>query len=192
MRHLLPPVTVTINDASISENGGSTTAIVTRNTDTTNALVITLFSSDTSEATIIGTTTIAAGQTSSSPIVINSVDDAIIDGTQTVTITAAADGHADGTDTVGVADDDVAGFSIVETGGSTSVDEGGTIDAFTVVLDAQPLTNVTLTVVSGDTGEATVNKATLTFTSRQLECGSDRDSDRCGWTPFLTGLRQVS
>ncbi|SHG81512.1 T9SS type B sorting domain-containing protein, partial [Flagellimonas flava] len=51
-----------------------------------------------------------------------------------------------------------------ESGGSTATSESGTTDDFTVVLDSQPLTNVVLTVTSGDTGEGTVDVATLTFT----------------------------
>ena len=39
-----------------------------------------------------------------------------------------------------------------------------TTDTFTVVLDAQPVSDVVLTVTSSDTGEATVNTP-LTFTS---------------------------
>ena len=39
-------------------------------------------------------------------------------------------------------DDDVAGFTIDELDGSTEVDESGTTDTFTVVLDAQPTTDV--------------------------------------------------
>ncbi|MFL3016304.1 MAG: hypothetical protein ACJZ2F_02050 [Acidimicrobiales bacterium] len=35
-------------------------------------------------------------------------------------------------------DDDVAGFTVVESGGSTTVAETGTTDTFTVVLNAQP------------------------------------------------------
>ena len=61
-------------------------------------------------------------------------------------------------------DDDVAGFTIVESDGSTSVDESGTTDTTTIVLDAQPTSDVVITITSGDTGEATVT-STLTFTS---------------------------
>ena len=43
--------------------------------------------------------------------------------------------------------------------------EGGSTDLITVVLDAQPTSDVVLSVVSNDTGEATVSPATLTFTS---------------------------
>ena len=41
----------------------------------------------------------------------------------------------------------------------------GPADTFTVVLDAQPASDVVISVSSGDTGEATVSPATLTFTS---------------------------
>ena len=60
-------------------------------------------------------------------------------------------------------DNDAAGFTITQTGGSTGVAETGTTDTFTVVLNAQPASNVVLTVTSSDTGEATVNSP-LTFT----------------------------
>ncbi|MFL3017785.1 MAG: hypothetical protein ACJZ2F_09725 [Acidimicrobiales bacterium] len=65
---------------------------------------------------------------------------------------------------VATADNDVAGFTIAQSGGSTSVAETGTTDTFTVVLNAQPASNVVLAITSGDTGEATVTSA-LTFTS---------------------------
>ena len=41
----------------------------------------------------------------------------------------------------------------------------GSTDTFTVVVGAQPASNVVISVTSGDTGEATVSPATLTFTS---------------------------
>ena len=41
--------------------------------------------------------------------------------------------------------------------------KSGTTDTFTVVLDAQPASDVVITVVSSDTGEVTVNSP-LTFT----------------------------
>ena len=47
---------------------------------------------------------------------------------------------------------------------TASVDENGTTDNFTVVLTAQPGSDVVLTVSSADSGEATVSPAALTFT----------------------------
>lgn len=66
--------------------------------------------------------------------------------------------------TTTIIDDDTVGFTVTETSGGTTVNESGTTDTFDVVLNSQPLTNVVITDTSSDTGEATVNKATLTFT----------------------------
>jgi len=77
---------------------------------------------------------------------------------------------ADGEDTelqsddVAFVQDDEAGFTITESGGSTSVSEIGTTDTFTVVLDAQPASDVVFTITSSDIGEVTTF-STLTFTS---------------------------
>jgi hypothetical protein len=59
----------------------------------------------------------------------------------------------------------VAGVTVALSGGSTSVSEAGGTDSFTVVLDAQPSSDVVLSVGSSDTGEATVAPAQLTFTA---------------------------
>ncbi|WP_164732948.1 hypothetical protein, partial [Flagellimonas marinaquae] len=68
-------------------------------------------------------------------------------GTQTYDITISVDAAnsdnafdllADQTVSVDNADDDVAGFTIVEEGGVTVTSETGTTDTFTVVLDTQP------------------------------------------------------
>lgn len=57
-----------------------------------------------------------------------------------------------------------AGFSVVETDGDTAVSESAATDTFAVTLNRAPTTNVVLTVITGDSGEATVDKTTLTFT----------------------------
>ena len=101
------------------------------------------------------------------------MDDDLVDGTVTSTVTISVvdavsddnfDAVADQTVSVSTTDDDVAGFTIVELDGSTEVDESGDTDTFTVVLDAQPDSDVVLTITSSDTGEATVTSS-LTFTS---------------------------
>ena len=141
-----PTLTLSILDSSISENAGTSasTVTVTRNTDTTNALTVTLSSDDTSEATVPTTITILAGETSVTAD-LDAVDDTIVDGTQTVTITASANGFIPGSGTVDVTDDDfatltvsIAAATIPENGGTTTVtitrntdpDETLTIDLF--------------------------------------------------------------
>jgi hypothetical protein len=48
---------------------------------------------------------------------------------------------------------------------SNNTNETGTTATFTIVLDAQPTTNVVLNISSGDTGEVTLDLATVTFTN---------------------------
>ena len=47
---------------------------------------------------------------------------------------------------------------------TTSVDESGTTDTFTVVLNAQPVSNVVVNISSSDSSEAIVRPEILTFT----------------------------
>ena len=99
-------------------------------------------------------------------------DDDIIDGSQTSTITVSIDDAnsdddfdavADQTVSVSTTDDDVAGFTVSETEGSTGVDESGTTDIITVVLNAQPASNVVIAISSSDISESSLNSP-LTFT----------------------------
>jgi hypothetical protein len=98
-------VTVTIADASISENGGSTTGTVTRSGDTGGDLTVGLSSSDTGEAAAPASVVIPDGDASAT-FSITGVDDSVFDGTQTVTITPSATGYTGVSDTVDVTDDE--------------------------------------------------------------------------------------
>ncbi len=177
----------TVNDAAgftIVESGGSTSVGESGTTDTftvvlnaqpNSNVVLTVVSGDTGEATV-GPATLTftpANWNTPQTVTVTGVNDDLVDGSQTTTVTVAVDDAnsddnfdpvANQTVSVSTSDNDAAGFTIVESGGSTSVSESGTTDTFTVVLNAQPNSNVVLTVVSGDTGEATVGPATLTFT----------------------------
>ena len=85
-----PSLQITIGKDVISETG-TATATITRNTDTNNELIVTLTSSDTSEATVPNTVTIPIGKTSAI-VTITGVSDGINDGSQSVTIAASANG----------------------------------------------------------------------------------------------------
>ncbi len=87
---------------------------------------------------------------------VTGVDDVLGDGNQNTTITISVDDANS---------DDAYDPLADQTVSATTVNESGTTDTFTVVLDAQPVSDVVLTVVSGDTGEATVTPASLTFTN---------------------------
>jgi len=118
-------MTVVIAADTISENGGSTTATVTRgNTDIESAVVVNLSNGDSSEISIPTTVTILANQASAS-FDINAVDDALLDGSQTVSITASASGYVGGDDSMVVTDHEtvtmvIAVATISENGGRTT------------------------------------------------------------------------
>ncbi|MEZ5940528.1 MAG: SdrD B-like domain-containing protein [Planctomycetaceae bacterium] len=99
-------LTVSINLASMSENGGSSSATVTRSGSTVGNLIVNLASNDATEGTVPASVTILDGQASAN-FTVTGVDDAVLDGTQTVTITASAGGFIAGADTIDVTDDEV-------------------------------------------------------------------------------------
>ncbi len=151
-------LTVSIAAASISEHGGSTTATVTRsNTDNSQSLTVNLAASDATEATVPPSVTIPANHASAT-FTITAVDDALLDGTQTVTVTASASGFESGTGTVNVTDHEtltvsIAAPSISENGGSTTV----TVTRSNTNISQALLVNL----ASSDTSEATVPAAVV-------------------------------
>jgi large repetitive protein len=64
---------------------------------------------------------------------------------------------------VNITDNDVPGVSIVETGGTTDVSEGGATDTYTVVLNKAPTADVTVAITTD--GKTSAAPATLTFTT---------------------------
>lgn len=67
--------------------------------------------------------------------------------------------------TIDIADDLPAGITVNESSGATVVSEAATVDSLTVVLEAQPISNVVLEVGSADAAEVTVTPSALTFTN---------------------------
>ena len=164
----------TEGSTGVTEAGGTDTFTVVLNAQPDSDVVLSIISSDTGEATVTSSLTFtSANWDTAQTVTVTGADDDLVDGTvsstTTISVVDAAsdnnfDGVADQTVSVTTVDDDVAGFTIAETEGSTGVTEAGGTDTFTVVLNAQPDTNVILSLISGDTGEATVTSS-LTFTS---------------------------
>lgn len=79
------------------------------------------------------------------------VNDALIEGSHDFTLgfgavtTDLLGVIANGTHVVTIVDDDFAGVTIVETAGDTEVTEAGPTDTFTVTLNAEPTSDVTIT-----------------------------------------------
>ena len=160
----------------VTEDGDGDDVTIALTAQPTVAVVLAVSSADVGETTATPErlTFTPADWNVAQTVTFTGVDDFVDDGSQTTVVTftvddaasdAAFDGVGDQTVAVTTTDnDDPAGISVVEIGG-TEVDESGSTDAFAVSLAAQPATNVVLTVTSGDVSEATVETATLTFTS---------------------------
>jgi hypothetical protein len=135
---------ISLSNNSISENRGSTTGTVTRNTPTTSPQIVTLASSDTSAATVPDSVIIPVGAVSAS-FLINGVDDAIADGTQVSTITASAANFQAGSAQLIVLDDEVATLRVSLTNSLVREDSGST----TATVTRNTPTNVALTINLG-------------------------------------------
>ena len=160
----------------VSESGTTDTFMVVLASQPSSNVVLDILASDTGEATASPTslTFTTANWNVARTVTVTGVNDSIIDGTQASIITVrvrdassdnAFDPLPDQTVAVQTADNDVAGFTVTQTGGTTQVSEDGTTDTFTVVLTTQPNSNVVLDVLSGDPGEATASPTSLTFTT---------------------------
>ena len=177
-------VTTTDNDTAaftlgaisgtVTEAGSTATFTVVLGAQPDSDVVISVTSGDTGEATVSpATLTFTNGNwNSTQTVTVTGVDDNIIDGNINTTITMAVvdndsddnfDGVANQTVTVTTTDNDTAAFTLGAISGT--VTEAGSTATFTVVLGAQPDSDVVISVTSGDTGEATVSPATLTFTN---------------------------
>ena len=106
-------------------------------------------------------------------VTVTAVDDAVVEGTHTGSIThSAAGGNYDGISISSVVatttDDDNPGVTITESGGSTDVTEltpptATSTDVYDVVLDLQPSGAVTITITTDN--EVDVSPTVLTFTT---------------------------
>lgn len=174
------PVGLVINQSSgfteVAENGGTDTVTVMLAGQPLADVVLTITSSNTGTATVDPATIVFTPSNWNVPqaITVVGVDDAVVDGDQDVIVSAVVDSALSSSEyatassefIVRVLDNDfvIPGFTISESSGSTSVTEDGTNDDFDVVLQAQPVSNVTLNVNSSDASEAVASVSSLTFT----------------------------
>ena len=190
-------LTVSISPASISENGGSATGTVTRsNADIGQSLVVTLGSSDTSEATVPAIATIPANQVSTT-FAILAVDDALLDGKQTATITVSATGFVGDSADIDVTDYEtvtvtVNPAAISENGGTAT----GTVSRSNTNISA----SLVVTLSSSDTSEASVptlivipaNQASTTFTVTAVDDTLLDDTQTVTISASATGYVETS
>ena len=167
-------VTLSGTTATVSETGTTGTFTVVLDAQPTSDVVISATSADTGEATVSPATLTFTNANWDTPqtVTIAGVNDSLVDGNQTTNVTVSVvdgssdddyDSVADQTVSVTTSDDDTAGATL--SGTTATVSEDGTSATFTVVLDAQPTSDVVISATSADTGEVTVSPATLTFTA---------------------------
>ncbi len=175
--------TFTVNPAPgvvITQSGGTTTVTEGGATDT---YTVVLNSQPTANVTIALTSnnqlTTNPSQLVFTPqnwniaqsVIVTAVNDAIAEGNHTGTIThttASTDSFYNnlsaGTVITSITDNDTAGVTIAQSGGTTVVTEGGATDTYTVVLNSQPTANVTINLAPN--GQLTTDVTQLVFTSQ--------------------------
>ena len=173
--YLLAPVpasvtaNITDNDTagvSVVQSGGSTNVTEGGATD---SYTVVLTSQPTADVTITVSPNAQVSRTPTSPlqftagpsgtwnipqtVTVSAVNDSVVEGPHSGVLThAAASGDASyngisiSSVTANITDNDTAGVSVVQSGGSTNVTEGGATDSYTVVLTSQPTADVTITV----------------------------------------------
>ncbi len=148
-------LTLTLASDTESDAAGSnaTTATVTRNTDTTDALLVTIANSDTYDVSAPQTVTIPAGAASVT-FPVGTIDNYVVEGTQVATLTASASGLASGSAALSVTDTNVPTLTVALA--SHTVNE----------TDPNPATYATVT--SNDPQEGTVTVSIVSSLMNKL------------------------
>ena|GEM_PF-3104589 len=166
-----PTVTITESSGStdVTEGGATDTYDVVLDLEPSASVTITL-TPDADVSVSPNPLTFTTGNwNSAQTVTVTAVNDAIVEGSHTGTITHSASGGSYDSASISnvvanVTDNDTASVTVTESSGSTDVTEGGATDTYTVVLDLEPSASVTITITNAD-GQATPSPTPLTFTT---------------------------
>ena len=168
--YLLSPVNGTLTEGSTQTASVDIVLTAAPLTD----IVIDLQSSDLTEATLAtaSVTFTPLNWNTAQTVLLNAVDEFLVDGIQSVSITASINPVSDPAFTslapqtvnLDVQDNDIPGFSLSALAGILTEASSQTA-SLTIVLDAQPTTDVTISVTVSPTDEVTVSAASFTFTN---------------------------
>ncbi len=141
-------------DTSVTE-GGSTDTYTLVLTSAPTAPVTINFTTDSQIQAIAPITFDASNWNISQTVIVRAADDSLAEGNHTSTIAHTVtstdpnyNNFALSNVAIAITDNDSAGVSIVPTGGSTDVTEGGNTDTYTVVLTTQPTAPVTVNFIT--------------------------------------------
>ncbi len=164
-------VTVSASSLTVAE-GGSATYTVVLNLQPTSDVVINVTKSGSSDltATPASLTFTTSNWSTPQTVTVRAAQDAdAVDDAASITHAVVASRSANEYDAVSIAgvavtvtDDETAGVTVSET--TLTVAEGGSA-TYTVVLDAQPTSDVVINVTKSGSTDVTVSPATLTFTT---------------------------
>ncbi len=144
------PVTnlaLSLSPPSVTEGAGPATATLVATPAPTSTMTVALTSSDPLSATVPTSVTILAGQTTVTfPVTV--INDALLNGSRTVLVSASASGYASGSTTLTVNDNETATLGI---GAPATVGEGAGTAAGTLTVSAAPASAVAVALTSSDT-----------------------------------------
>jgi hypothetical protein len=166
--------TVSAISGNTTEAGGTATFTVVLNSEPTGIVTTTVHSSDTTEGSINTSTLVFNAASWNLPriVIVTGLNDDIDDGDVSYSIildtaTSTVDANYDGINPNNVSltnmNDDIAGVTISESDGETTLLEGEGSDSYTLVLDSEPTSDVTLTLSSD--AYSTVSTSSIVFTS---------------------------
>ncbi|MEZ6132203.1 MAG: peptidylprolyl isomerase [Planctomycetaceae bacterium] len=153
-----PTLLAEFDAPTISEDGSATNGQavfrVTRNTATTSALVVNLTATPASGVQLSSSTlTIPAGAASAT-VTVSGVEDSIVNGDRTVSVTATATGFASGSETIVVIDNDTPVLNLAVTSGGTVAEDAGTGAVTATVSRNTSDTSTALVVALAITGDS--------------------------------------
>ena len=150
-----PALTLSIAPGTITEGGAAAVGTVTRNSDTSSALIVQISSSDPTRVAVPASVTIPAASTSAT-FPITPIDNAIADGNETVTITISATGFNDDSANIVVNDDDTPALTLSIIPSTFSEAVGARAARGVVRRNTSKATPLTVTLSSSDTNKVSV------------------------------------
>ncbi len=153
----VPTLTLALQSHSVNENAANpaTTGTITRNTSTSAALAVSLVTSAMNKLSVPASVTIPAGQTSVT-FPVTAMNDGMIDGNVTATVTAESAGFVAGADSAVVIDDNIPTLGLVLAQSSVSEAAGNDATIGTVSIASPATAPITIAMSSSDTAAATV------------------------------------
>jgi hypothetical protein len=163
-------VLVSKTDTAVTEGGAGDSYTLTLTSQPIDDVTITLAVGADASVNPTTVTFTPVNWNGTQTVTVSAVDDNLAEGAHTDTITHTAsssdtgyNGIAVASVSVAITDNETAGVSLTQSGGSTDVAEGGATDSYTLVLTSQPAADVIITVT--DDAEVDASPTPLTFTT---------------------------